>query len=47
MKPRQLGEWHLIIRLEQLLPARFDGEMSSKLLTEQLNQLIDARVARL
>ena len=47
MKPRQLGEWHLIIRLEQLLPARFDGEMSSKLLTEQLNQLIDERVARL
>ena len=47
MKPRKLGEWHLIIRLEQLLPARFDAEMSSKLLTEQLNQLIDERVARL
>ena len=47
MKPRQLGEWHLIIRLEQLLPARFDGEMSSMLLFEQLNQLIDERVARL
>ena len=47
MKPRQLGEWHIIIRLEQLLPARFDAEMASKLLTEQLNQFIDQRVASL
>ena len=47
MKPRQLGEWHFIIRLEQLLPARFDAEMASKLLTEQLNQFIDQRVASL
>ena len=47
MRPRQLGEWHLIIRLEQLLPARFDSEMASNLLFEQLNQLIDLRVSRL
>ncbi|AII42086.1 hypothetical protein KR100_01520 [Synechococcus sp. KORDI-100] len=47
MKPRQLGDWHLIIRLEQLHPARLDDAMVNTLLNEQLEALLQSRVTRL
>jgi hypothetical protein len=45
--PQQLGEWHLILRLEQLSPARLDEAMRQRLLDEQLDAFLNERVARL
>ena len=45
--PQQLGEWQLILRLEQLSPARLDEAMKQKLLDEQLDAFLTTRVAQL
>lgn len=45
--PEQLGEWHLILRLEQLSPARLDDAMRQTLLDEQLNAFLNDRVTKL
>jgi parvulin-like peptidyl-prolyl isomerase len=45
--PEPLGEWHVLLRLEQLTPARFDDEMRQRLLHEALDALLDSRVQRL
>lgn len=45
--PEHLGEWHLILRLEQLSPARLDDAMRQTLLDEQLNAFLDDRVTKL
>ena len=45
--PEQLGEWHLILRLEQLSPARLDNAMRQLLLDEELNTFLSNRVAKL
>lgn len=42
--PRQLGEWHVLLRLEQLTPARFDATMRSHLLQVSLDGFLDERV---
>lgn len=42
--PQALGEWHVMLRLEQLTPARFDEQMCRTLLTESLQQLLQQRV---
>ena len=44
MPPHILGEWHLLLRLEQLTPARFDQQMINQLLDEQLNKFLQQRV---
>ena len=44
--PTQLGEWHLLLRLEQLTPARFDQGTRSLLLQEQLDAFLTDRVNR-
>jgi len=44
MPPRPLGEWQVLLRLEQLTPARFDGPMRDKLLQEELEAFLEARV---
>ncbi len=44
MPPHILGEWHLLLRLEQLTPARFDQQMINQLLDEQLNNFLQQRV---
>lgn len=44
MPPHILGEWHLLLRLEQLTPARFDQQMINQLLDEQLNNFLQLRV---
>lgn len=42
--PRQMGEWHVLLRLEQLTPARFDATMRSSMLQSSLNSFLDERV---
>ena len=45
--PQQLGEWQVLLRLEQLTPARFDAPMRQQLLEEQLESFLSARVEQL
>jgi len=45
--PRQLGDWLVLVRLEQLTPARFDGSMREFLLTQQLDAFLQSRVEQL
>jgi hypothetical protein len=45
--PRQLGEWLVLLRLEQLSPARFDESMREFLLNQQLEAFLQARVETL
>ena len=42
--PQQLGEWHVLMRLEQLKPARFDESMREQMLQEALNEFLEQRV---
>ena len=44
--PRQLGEWHVLMRLEQLNPARFDGDTREQMQQEALNAFLEERVKR-
>ena len=44
--PRQLGEWHVLMRLEQLKPARFDDATRNQMQQEALNAFLDDRVSR-
>ncbi len=44
---KNMGQWHVLIRLEQLTPARFDQEMREHLLQEELSNFLDDRVKRL
>ena len=44
--PRQLGEWHVLLRLEQLKPARFDEAMRERMLREALDAFLNDRVQR-
>ena len=43
--PLRIGEWSVLLRLEQLTPARFDVEMQARLLRQQLDRLLDQRVS--
>jgi hypothetical protein len=42
--PRRMGEWSVLLRLEQLVPARFDAEMQERLLQQQLQAFLEERV---
>ena len=44
--PRQLGEWHVLLRLEQLKTARFDEAMREQMLQDALNTFLQERVKR-
>ena len=41
--PTQLGEWHILIRLEQISPSSFDSKTRDKLLNDQLSAFIKDR----
>lgn len=45
--PQQIGPWRVLLRLEQLTPARFDASMRERLLQEKLDQWLDDRVQRI
>jgi parvulin-like peptidyl-prolyl isomerase len=42
--PRQLGEWHVLMRLEQLKSARFDEPTRERMLNEALDLFLSKRV---
>ena len=44
--PRQLGDWHVLMRLEQLKPARFDEAMREQMQQDALNAFLEDRVSR-
>ncbi|MCP9775648.1 peptidylprolyl isomerase [Cyanobium sp. WAJ14-Wanaka] len=44
--PQQFGQWQILLRLEQLTPARFDQVTRERLLQEKLDQLLEDRVQR-
>ena len=39
-----MGEWHVLLRLEQLTPARFDAAMRKFMLDSSLKAFLDERV---
>jgi len=45
--PTIMGDWQVLVRLEQLTPARFDAAMRERLLSEQLDAWLDQRVNQL
>lgn len=42
--PKILGEWHVLLRLEQLTPARFNDQLRLRLQDEALNEFLTNRV---
>lgn len=42
--PRQMGEWHVLLRLEQLTPSRFDASMRTFMLDSSLKAFLEERV---
>ena len=42
--PHRFGDWFVLLRLEQITPARLDDNMRKFLLNQQLNAFLDARV---
>ena len=44
--PKSMGEWHVLIRLEQLTPAKFDATMKSHMLQSTLDEFLDKRVRK-
>ena len=45
--PIALGEWHLLLRLEKLTPARLDDQIREQMLQESLDQFLDDRVSKI
>ena len=45
--PKILGEWHVLLRLEQLTPARFDDQLRSRMQDEALDEFLTNRVTRI
>ena len=45
--PKLLGEWHVLLRLEQLTPARFDDMRRLRMQAEALDEFLTNRVARI
>ena len=45
--PKVLGEWHVLLRLEQLVPARFDNELRLRMQDEALDEFLAKRVIRI
>lgn len=45
--PRPIGEWFVLLRLEKLTPARLDDPMRDRLLLNELDRFLDARVQQL
>ena len=45
--PRAIGDWHVLVRLEKLTPARLDQAMRERLLLEELDRFLEDRVQRI
>jgi len=46
-RPLCIGEWHILLRLEKLTPAKLDSDMRSRLLQEELDSFLDERVRKI
>ena len=46
-KPQQIGEWLVLLRLENLNPAVLDSTMRLRLINEQLDEWLTLRVKKL
>ena len=44
--PKSMGEWHVLIRLEQLTPAKFDATMRAHMLQSTLDEFLGERVRK-
>lgn len=44
--PTQIGEWLVIARLEQFIPAQFDDTMRQRLLNEQFQEWLNEQIAQ-
>lgn len=44
--PTQIGEWLVIARLEQFIPAQFDSSMRQRLLAEQFQEWLGEQIAQ-
>lgn len=42
--PELLGQWHVLLRLEKITPARLDDTIRAQLLQEQMDQWINERI---
>ena len=47
MPPKDVGEWHVLLRLEKLSPAKLDEDMRKNLLNEKLDNFLEKRVQQL
>lgn len=45
--PRRIGEWNVLMRLEQITPARFDEAMREQMQQEALDVFLEERVKRI
>lgn len=45
--PLLIGEWSVLLRLEELIPAQLDDQMKTFLLKRQLDNLLDSRVSQI
>ena len=45
--PKILGEWNVLLRLEQLTPARFDDQLRLRMQDEALDEFLTSRVAKI
>ena len=45
--PKIMGEWHVLLRLEQLTPARFNDQLRLLMQQEALDEFLDGRVNRI
>ena len=43
-QPEQVGDWLVIVRLEKLIPAKFDEAMRQRLLNEQFQSLLNQKM---
>ena len=45
--PKILGEWHVLLRLEQLTPARFNDQLRLRMQDEALDEFLASRVNKI
>ncbi|MBW4671648.1 MAG: peptidylprolyl isomerase [Cyanomargarita calcarea GSE-NOS-MK-12-04C] len=45
LPPTQVGEWFVIVRLQKMLPAKFDRSIRQRLLNERFNNWLQGEVA--
>ena len=45
--PIGLGEWHVLLRLEKLMPARLDPAVRDQMIQDELDHFLDDRVSKM